>query len=73
MPSSTVISSAFPSIHLSEAILGDMGAPLRSGFDVDASTTDESHGSEKFIDKPFLMGLVGRRDPAVDVEVVQVA
>ncbi|KAJ8473889.1 hypothetical protein ONZ51_g7565 [Trametes cubensis] len=66
-----VMSTGFPSIHLSTGVLGNMGAPLYSGFE--AETTEEM-GGEKIsgADGPLVMGLSpGVRH--VDIELRDVA
>ncbi|KAI0718357.1 hypothetical protein C8T65DRAFT_638704 [Cerioporus squamosus] len=58
---SAVISTGFPTMHISVDVLGNMGAPLRSGFDGD--TTEESFVEKlQYGDEPLLAGLVKVED-----------
>ncbi|KAI0330068.1 hypothetical protein GY45DRAFT_1337037 [Cubamyces sp. BRFM 1775] len=66
-----VMSTGFPSIHLSTGALGNMGAPLYSGFETD---TAEEMGDEKVagVDEPLMLGLLpGLRH--ADIELRDVA
>ncbi|RPD79340.1 hypothetical protein L226DRAFT_247124 [Lentinus tigrinus ALCF2SS1-7] len=58
---SAVISTHFPSVHLSADVLGNMGAPLRSGFYGD--TTEISFEEKlRYVDEPLSAGLVDVED-----------
>ncbi|RDX46707.1 hypothetical protein OH76DRAFT_1420098 [Lentinus brumalis] len=58
---SAIISTQFPSMHLSFDILGNMGAPLRSGFDGD-STEVSFEQKLRYAGEPLLAGLVKVED-----------
>ena len=59
--SSPVISTQFPSVRLSTGLLGNLGAPLRSGYDsTDDHTEADGELEDKlvYVDEPLLAGLV---------------
>ena len=67
---SAVISTRFPSVHLSADVLGDMGAPLRSGFDGD--TTEVSFEEKlQYANEPLLAGLVHLEGVSQQEDVVE--